>query len=238
VIAWELEIQDAITGTMAAWKKNTPPAIRRTILREGQALARLMKLGIRGQAPGGKAFKPLAASTKKMKKSSKALIDKGDLIGSINVTPLPLSAEIAVFVGINRGKRSKYGKDLVNIAEIHEFGTRPFMIPVSNKLRAWWRAMFNRGVFAHNLSPRTFILKHPGVPERPFLRPSFAAWKSGAEGRALKEIARQMGFGKFQKPIKKVFKFAGKGFNAIGKMTGISKGKSRGGSKSKSKAKK
>ncbi len=220
MIAWELEIEDAVSGTMDAWKKRTPPAIRRVLLQEGQALARLMKLGIRSQAPGGKAFQPLAASTKKMKRSSKALIDKGDMIGSINVTPLPLSAEVAVFVGINRGKRSSDGKDLVNIAEIHEFGTRPFMITVTPKLRAWWFAMFRKKIFKTPLSPRTFILKHPGVPERPFLRPSFEKWRKGADGRALKAIAKQMGFGKLERPVKKTIKAISKGVKAFGKMTG------------------
>lgn len=218
MIAWELEIQDAVTGTMEAWRKRTPPAIRRVLLQEGQALVREIKLGIRGQAPGGKAFKPLAVSTKKRKKSSKALIDKGDLLGSVNVTPLPLSAEVAVFVGVNRGRRSKDGRDLVNIAEIHEFGTRPFMIPVTGKLRAWWRAMYRKGIFSHNLSPRTFILKHPGVPERPFLRPSFDAWKKGANKRVLQGVAKQMGFGKFVRPTRKLFKAVTRGFKAIGRL--------------------
>jgi hypothetical protein len=217
MIAWELEIEDAVTGTMEAWRKATPPAIRRVLLQEGNALAREMKLGIRGQSPGGKAFRPLAESTIKRKKSSKALIDKGDLMGSINVTPIPLSAEVAVFVGVNRGKRTKDGKDLMNIAEIHEFGTRPFMIPVTPKLRAWWYAMYKQGVMRYNLSRRTFILNHPGVPERPFLRPAFDAWKRGANGRVLREIANRMGFGKFKRPVRYAIKLTQKGAKIMGK---------------------
>ncbi|MCK5604398.1 hypothetical protein KAR91_21085, partial [Candidatus Pacearchaeota archaeon] len=73
------------------------------------------------QAPGGKPFRPLAESTKKRKKSSKALIDKGDYIRSVNVKDLGGGA---AFVGVHKEARNDAGDSLANIGEVLEFGTK------------------------------------------------------------------------------------------------------------------
>lgn len=114
--------------------------------------------GIRSQAPGGIHFKPLAPSTIARKKNgSKALIDQGDLIRSINVTKL---GDLAFFVGVHRSVQGKAGKPMWNLAEIHEFGSK----------------------------------KKPNrPPARPFLIPSYKAWRYDAEKQWAILLGRELG---------------------------------------------
>ena len=158
--------------------RRIPKAINLSLKREVQILRRVIVKGIRNQAPGGEKFKPLAETTKKMKRSSKALIDTGDLIKSINVTE---EAGNVFFVGVHRKERGKEGQDLVNIAEVHEFGTDPYQILVTPAMRRWWMAMFLQKLFNAPLPKWIAVINHPGVPERPFLRPSYKLWSKMAE---------------------------------------------------------
>jgi len=120
-------------------------------------LRREIVTGIRKQAPGGLRFKPLAESTKARKGSSKALIDQGDLIRSINVTKL---GNLAFFVGVHRTVMAKGGQKMWNLAEIHEFGSQ----------------------------------KRPGrPPARPFLIPSYNAWRVGAEKMWATFVGKELG---------------------------------------------
>jgi hypothetical protein len=61
---------------------------------------------------------PNAESTIRAKKSSTPLIDKGDLIGSINVHNLP----DGYLTGVHRTALSRDGKSLANVFAIHTFG--------------------------------------------------------------------------------------------------------------------
>lgn len=108
-------------------------AIRKTAFQEAHLLRRTIVMGIRKQAPGGETFEPLAPETIKRKGSSKALIDHGDLIRSVNVKEI--GGGIAYFVGVHKEARSADGKSLANIAEVHEFGTRNKRIPARPYLR-------------------------------------------------------------------------------------------------------
>jgi len=112
---------------------NMDKYIDKALGKEAQLLRRIIVVGIRKQAPGGKPFKPLAPSTIAAKGSTKALINHGDLIRSINVKKI--SSGI-YFVGTHKMTKSKAGKSIVNIAEVMEFGTkdkripaRPYLIP-------------------------------------------------------------------------------------------------------------
>lgn len=136
-------------------------AIKRALNRVGVYVRDKIKQGIRDQAPGGQAFVPLSEFTISRKKSSKALIDHGDLIGSIT---FKLVGNDAVFVGVLRTARGKQGQDLVNIAEVHEFGA---IVPVTPKMRG-----FFAGVFGVHLKKTTKAIR---IPARPYLRPVLEA---------------------------------------------------------------
>ncbi len=121
-------------------------------------LRREIVVGIRAQAPGGMTFKPLADSTIQRKKSTKALIDHGDLIRSINVTRLD---RFVFFVGVHRMYAARVGAvTMVNIAEIHEFGSKK---------------------------------RQNRPPARPFLIPSYKAWRYDAEKRFAELVGKEIG---------------------------------------------
>lgn len=75
---------------------------------------------------------PLADATKQRKNSSKALIEHGDLLGSIKSTKL---MDTIFFVGILRMVKNREGKSLVDIGAVHEFGTADSRVPARPYLR-------------------------------------------------------------------------------------------------------
>lgn len=113
-------------------------AIRKTTFQEAHLLRRMIVVGIRKQAPGGKPFRPLADATIKAKGSSKAVIDHGDYIRSINVKEI--GGGVAFFVGVHKEARTPDGQSQANIGEVLEFGTRdrrikplPHLVPSYDK---------------------------------------------------------------------------------------------------------
>ena len=120
-------------------------ALNRAATKSALLLVREIKKGIKSQAPGGKAFKPLAEATIEKKGSSKALIDTGFLLSSIT----QIIKSDKAFVGLLRGTRNKDGEEIVNIGAIMEFGAtvqqpngvtivipeRPFLHPVMEKYK-------------------------------------------------------------------------------------------------------
>lgn len=145
-------------------------AIQRAALMAEAALKR----GIVSGAPGGQRFKPLSPFTILLKGSRKPLLDTGSLLGSITTTFD--QKRLTAFVGVHRTARSSDGKRLINVALVHEFGTKPFMIRVTPAVRRFFWAMhvLSKGRL-QPLSPSKTVIMHPGVPARPFIRPTVAA---------------------------------------------------------------
>lgn len=179
-----------VSRTMSAWRLKLPKAIDTQMKRQAHRLRAITVKGIRDQAPGGEQFKPLAQSTKDMKKSSKALIDNGDLLRSIGVDEL---GEASYFVGVNRSAQNEDGDELYNLAELHETGVAPFAIPVTDKMRRFWMAMVAKGVFKAPLKPDTKVLLHGGIPKRPFLEPSVNQWAKDVEQQFTEGLAKAIG---------------------------------------------
>ena len=94
-------------------------------------------------------FTPNSPLTIARKGSSKPLIDKGDLVGSITYQVIDSNN---VFIGVKKGNEA-------NIAAVHEFGCT---ITVTPKMRAY---LHYQGV---HLKPSTQMIY---IPARPFLRP-------------------------------------------------------------------
>lgn len=174
--------------------RQMPRAVERATLVIAHELRTLIVKGIRRGWPyGGDKFKPNAESTRKMKKSSKPLIRHGDLIRSVNVTPI--QAGRALFVGIHRETHGKGKLSMVNLAELHEFGgRRAYKIKVTRKLRRFWMAMFLKGVFKAPLHWTTEYIKHPATPARPFLRPTYLYWSRTANEHFGAELGKHMTF--------------------------------------------
>ncbi len=124
----------------------------RAAARVGNYGAAMIQKGIVSGAPGGKAFAPNSPATIMLKGSSKPLIDKGDLLGS--VTYEVLDNGNGVFIGVKSGKEA-------NIAAVHEFGCT---IGVTPKMRAY---LHHIGI--HLRGSTQYI----HIPARPFLSPIF-----------------------------------------------------------------
>ncbi len=151
--------------------------------------------GFRTQAPGGKKFEPLKPTTLAMRRfkgfgGTKALTVRGDLRNSIKVVKRATALGAEAFVGVLRAAKSRDGKSLVNIAEIHEFGAGPYAIEMTPAMRK-----FLGMVFRQELGPRQegegtggtgiIIIK---IPARPFFQPvidkDFTGPKSAARFQA------------------------------------------------------
>lgn len=140
------------------------------VQRAALLMERELKKGIRSGRPGGKKFKKLAPTTRLLRRGSKPLIDTSALLGSITTTLI--RHRKAAFVGVNR-KSSRPGYSTFNVAIAHEFGTKPFVIPVTDKVRRffWYLHVISGGKIKPLSENKTQIL-HPGVPARPFIKPT------------------------------------------------------------------
>lgn len=147
-------------------------AVRRAAL----LLERELKKGLRSGAPGGRAFAPLAQTTVLMrrKRSKNPLLDTGSLLSSITTTFDKRSR--SAFVGVHRTARGSSGQSLVNVALIHEYGTKPFVIRVTPGVRRlFWRLHVVSKGRIKPLSAKKVLIAHPGIPARPFMRPTLEA---------------------------------------------------------------
>lgn len=153
-------------------------AIDQAVLQEAQFLRNKIIEGMRDQAPAGKAFKPLAASTLAVRRfkrfrGTKALINRGDLRNSIAVHRESFGA----FVGVLRSARNRQGMPLANVAELNEFGSRPIVIQVTPKMRRFLAGALRRegggsGTFTGGGGGATgFGIVVIQIPARPFIRP-------------------------------------------------------------------
>lgn len=171
------------------------PAIRKSLLQEAHFYRKKIVTGIRKQAPGGKAFKPLAPNTIRTRRAegfrgTKALTRSGGLRNAITVVRVGDGA----FVGVLRSARSKDGKSLVNIADIHEHGRGPFLVPITAKSRGF---LGSAGV--QPVPGRVAVVT---IPARPFIGPTFKKYgkPSDSKRRLLRRLAKNLR-GKFGRAI-------------------------------------
>lgn len=158
--------------------KKTEDASQKAMLQEGHFLRGKMVEGIREQAPGGQAFKPLSPFTLLSRKlagfaGTKALIRTGFLRNSIGV----IQKAGETFIGVSRAAKTPDGESLVNIAEVHEFGAGPYVITVTEKMR---RYLARIGI--HLKKETTYITIK--IPARSFIRSVWNAHAKPAEVKA------------------------------------------------------
>jgi phage gpG-like protein len=170
-------------------------AIGVALRQEAQRLRSTIVEGITNQAPGGEPIRApseltLAARQLKGIDGTKSLLVRGDLRNSITV----VIDDNAAFVGVPRSARSSDGQSLVHLAELHEFGGPPVIIPLTPKMRRFLFAMLRRaGKTPTGGSGRGVIVVQ--VPARPFLRPAFEKYRQGAGRRFLQRVGHELGLG-------------------------------------------
>jgi len=170
-------------------------AIGVAIRQEAQGLRNEIVTGLTQQAPGGDAIKPPAPLTLAARQlegfgGTKALLVRGDLRNSITV----IVEGDEAFIGVPRSARSSGGESLVDLAQLHEYGGPPVVIPITPKMRRFLFALLRRaGKEPTGGSGRGVVVVQ--VPARPFLRPAFEKFREGASRRFLERVAQQLGFG-------------------------------------------
>lgn len=172
-------------------------SIDQALAREAHLFRNEIIVGMTNQAPGGKAYEELSDTTKAMRyakygqRKPKALINRGDFRRAVVVSKMPGG----YFVGVMKGKRGKDGQDLVNIAAIHEFGSKTIKIVMTEKMRRYLAMQFKKAGLERKASPggksgpRILLIK---IPARPTfgpvadkLRPGMSKRVSGSVGKSL-----------------------------------------------------
>lgn len=167
-------------------------AAKAAVMREAQLFRTQVVKGLRNQAPGGEAIKPLSPLTLAIRallgfKGTKALIRRGDLLNNIVAQSVPGDIPGA-FVGVLRTARNTAGEDLVKIAEMNEFGSGPILIPITPKSSRFFHlALARAGIDPHSTGQggggglNIAIVK---IPARPFLQPAFDVYAKPDDIRA------------------------------------------------------
>ncbi len=180
---------------LAAGPQRLRSAIGVTIRQEAQGLRNEIVQGLTSQAPGGEPIKPPAPLTLAARQlegfgGTKALLVRGDLRNSITV----IVEGDEAFIGVPRSARSSGGESLVDLAQLHEYGGPPVVIPITPKMRRFLFALLRQaGKEPTGGSGRGVVVVQ--VPARPFLRPAFEKCREGASRRFLERVAQQLGFG-------------------------------------------
>jgi phage gpG-like protein len=168
--AWQ-----AVRRILDSAPKRIRAAEEKAVLQEAQFFRAKIVEGLRSGAPGGQAFLPLAPTTLAIRKlrgfgGTKPLIQHGDLRNSIAV----VKEGGGVFVGVLRSAKSRGGGSLVDIAALHEFGSRPIVVKITPKVRAMLHAAFRKAGLDQPRDDRpstgVAVIR---IPARPFLRPVF-----------------------------------------------------------------
>ncbi len=169
-------------------------AIEKSLRKESEFLRTHVVQGIVGQAPAGQAFKPLSPYTIAMRtflrrRSTKALIERGDLLRGIKVYKID---PMTFFVGVKRGVYNSEGKPLVNIGVINEFGSKsPVSIRITPAMRRYLAMAFRKmGIPYKPGSGDGFI--HFVIPPRPFLGPIFKRYGGAAGQRVLESMEKNL----------------------------------------------
>lgn len=180
---------------LAAGPQRLRSAIGVAIRQEAQGLRNEIVGGLTSQAPGGEPIKPPAPLTLAARQlegfgGTKALLVRGDLRNSITV----IVEGDEAFIGVSRSARSSGGESLVDLAQLHEYGGPPVIIPITPKMRRFLFALLRQaGKEPTGGSGRGVVVVQ--VPARPFLRPAFEKFREGASRRFLERVAQQLGFG-------------------------------------------
>jgi hypothetical protein len=188
-----MRVSQLLTGA----PKRVQAAIDKAMLQEGQFLRTKIVEGIREQAPGGRAFAPLAPTTLAIRKfrgfgGTKALLVNADLRNSITVT----RDRDRVHVGVLRTARNRAGQSLLDIAAMNEHGTRPIVMRLTPKARAFLHAAFRKaGLDAPGAGQPSTGLAIVQIPPRPFLAPVFEKYArpEDVSRRFLERVAKLLG---------------------------------------------
>jgi hypothetical protein len=186
---------------MRIMPRQTKRAINKALHKESELLRKMIQLGIRNQAPGGRPFERLSKltlATRRVRRGSKrgsgtkTLMVDGDLLRGISTTKIPEG----FFVGIRRNARRRDGQLLFRIAAVHEFGYGPIVIPITDKMRGFLAKLFEEAGGSAGSSPSSSSAGSATgvivitIKARPFLVPTFGVWLTSMQGGVKNRLPR------------------------------------------------
>lgn len=101
-----------------------------------------------------------------------------------------------IFVGVNRKARARragggWGGKLVNVAMVQEFGSKPFYIKVTTKLRKFWMFLYMRGIVSAPIKASTTMLGPFKIPPRAWVGPTYEANRAESPKRIQERMFRE-----------------------------------------------
>jgi hypothetical protein len=172
---------------LRAW----PLATHQALLQEAQLLRQIVVDGVTKQSPGDEqALKPLSLLTLASRRlkgfhGTKALLRHADLRNSINVTQRGRQ----VFVGVLRQAKGRDSSTLVDLAVVHEFGTPPFVIKMTPRMRRYLAILMakaGKSRKSNYASRQPYVIVQ--IPARPFMRPAGRKFQCGLQKRFLQRL--------------------------------------------------
>jgi len=205
-------------------------ASSRAMGREAHRLHGIIVKGFNSQGPKGVKWKKLARMTIALRRAvhgrrgTKALMLSGDMRASVKV----VQEGEDWFVGVHRSEKGKGGKSMVDIASVHEMGSKkPIRIKVTPRMRAFFMAMFLKtttpahrkrmarskrsGKPGRGRMPKYAILPLAKstkvivvrIPARPFIGPVWEAEKDKSAANIINGTLASMGMGKYVKGLRR-----------------------------------
>jgi hypothetical protein len=186
-LRWEIQQKRQLLQRLRSIERRFPATLHRAVHRQALRLTAVIKTGIKQSAPGGLPLIPNAPLTIRSKGSSKPLIHHGDLLRSIGEQEV-LGVQATYFVGVNRAARSRDGlRSLATIAEWMEDGTRAHLIPITLRMRGFFRHL---GI---ELPREQQYFLHPGTPPRPFIAPALTYWQKDVDRLLQTDLLHHLG---------------------------------------------
>lgn len=168
---WKLA-QRVLSTAPAAFDR----ALKKAIGEEAERIAGGIRKKIASNVPP-----PNAQSTVLLKHSSKTLIASGEMQKTVQVI---WKGKYQAFVGIPASAR----KGLARLADLHENG-RVIIQQMSDKQRKFLHALF-KGIGAGTGGSGIIVIH---IPPRPFIKPVFDDYASGADKKFLKAVGEELG---------------------------------------------
>lgn len=180
-------------------------AIDQAAGQEAQFMRKMVVQGLREQAPGGQAFRPLAETTLAKRalrrfRGTKTLLVRGDLSRSITVRR---EHEGVYFIGVLKTARGRDGAPLANVAELNEFGSKPIVIRITARMRRFLallaRETGHESTGGGGGGTGIIVVR---IPARPFMRPvaeKYYGDKDVVARRFLDRVSTQL-LGDFGRP--------------------------------------
>jgi hypothetical protein len=185
---------DRVRNLLASAPKRIRDAREKVLVQEAEFFRTKVVEGIREQAPGGVAFKPLAPTTIAIRRFG-GFSETQALLGLADSITVAREGD-QLFVGVPRSARSRSGKPLAEVARVLEAGSPPIVVKLTPRARRFLHLAFRKaGLDTRRPGQSSTGIVIVRIPARPFLGPVFEkhAGPDQAARRLLDRVSKDLG---------------------------------------------